>query len=119
VSTPWLQFAGLAGFQKVQRAQLRGRHIGRHTLVVRAYYDFVDTTFDEWTWTPAELDALITGQEMHIDVHFKRQKCKAIRIQARSSAASPESGGLVRWETIVFKIGGKKGVFALPLVNQK
>lgn len=45
VSSPWLQFAGVAGFQRVRRVHLRGTWIGAHSAIVRAHYDFEDEDF--------------------------------------------------------------------------
>jgi hypothetical protein len=116
VSTPWLQFAGLAGFQRVKRFQLRGTRVSRHGLIVKVYHDFEATPVSTYTLTPAEVDALLNGNEEHLRFTVKQQKCKAIRVEVEAFAESPDNGGLVRWETIVFETAGKKGLYKLPWV---
>ena len=45
VTTPWFQFAGVQGFEKVRKATLLGTYQGPHCLTIRQFYDFDDTTF--------------------------------------------------------------------------
>ena len=120
VSTPWLSFAGLAGFQRVQRIHFRGTYVGPHTLDIAIYYDFETSAGDNILLTEAEVEALRDGTEEHLRIHVPRQKCKAIRVAVQSaSGASPVSGGHVRWESLAAKVGVKKGLFKLPAAGSR
>lgn len=123
VSTPWIQFAGLAGFQRAKRFTLRGTKIGRFSMIVRIYSDFDNSFFEQHILTQAEVDALTTGtdKEVHAKFHVGHgmQKCKAIRVEITATTQAPDTGGMVRWETIAFEIAGKKGLFKLPLAASR
>lgn len=121
VISPWLQFAGVAGFQRVKRIHFRGTYLGAHSLSVKIWYDFEAAATDTLTFSEAEVAALIDGTEEHLRIHrLSRPKCKAIRVEVTATAgASPATGGLVRWETMAFEAGGKQGLFKLPDAGSK
>lgn len=57
VSTPWLQFSGLAGFQRVKRVHLRGTYVAGHTVLIKTLYDFEPEPFGtELSWDMDGID---------------------------------------------------------------
>jgi hypothetical protein len=114
VASPWLQWSGLVGFQRVRKCHLRGKYLGPHSLRVRFYYDNNKLDFDEYNFTAAEVAGFVRGTELHMRFpHLPRQKCKALKVEV--VATPTEDGHSVRWETVAFEVAGKKGLFKLPL----
>jgi len=125
VGTPWLQFANVAGFQRIRRLHLRGTKLGNvadasHTLVVYLYYDFSDTAYKSYTYSEAEVASMCTDSEEHLRIQMPKQKCKAVRVVVMTTGGvSPATGAQVRWETLALEVGGKRGLFKLKQAASK
>lgn len=105
VTTPWISTAGLQGFQRVKWVQLVGDYEGAHTIQVKTYYDYDDSTAVE-TLTKA-----VSSDPNDYDIRFKpsRQKCKAIKLEITD--VTPDSDGKsFKLSGIELEIGVKGGV---------
>lgn len=125
VSTPWLQFANVAGFQRIRRLHLRGTKLGSavtasHTLTVQLYYNFATTASHTYSYSESEVAAMCTDSEEHLRIHMPVQKCKAVRVAVMTTGGvSPATGAQVRWETLALEVGGKRGLFKLKQAASK
>lgn len=74
--TPWLKMNLVQGIQRIWRVHLIGECKSPHTLVLRAYYDYSDTVYDEYERI---FDA--TTPLLQWRIHLKRQVCQAIKFE--------------------------------------
>jgi hypothetical protein len=103
--TGWLKLGNLQGFARVFRCLVLGENKSTHTLKLRAYYDYDNGNFDEYTLTP-----LGGGSVYQFGVHLKRQKCQSIKIEIFDIG----TGESVQLSGISFEVGLKSGTFKLP-----
>lgn len=90
IETSWLQFAGLAGFQRVYQAVYSYGHraySGSWGFFFNAYaqYDFVESDVGVDTLTATAPD-VTTGRLFQFRHKFSQQKCEAIRLRVEFSA---------------------------------
>ncbi len=99
VSTGWIPLNGLQGFQRIQRVSVLGEFKTGHTLRVKIYNDYSNILVQEKTFDTASIlssDSDFYGSGIYgvstpyggstngvyqFQVHCKRQKCQAIRIE--------------------------------------
>jgi len=111
VSSAWVQFAGVQGFQKIRKLQLLGTWLSAHSLQVDLYFDHSATAAATITRTPAQVTAALVGSREQLEIHIAR-KCEAMRVKV---TATPEAkpAKCVRWEAMSLQIGVVTGLFRL------
>lgn len=106
LTTAWIQFAGLQGFQRVRRFHVLGDLVSAETLTVGVAYDFNPTIVQTTT-------IAVSSGMFQFRVDLQRQKCKAIQITLQDSANGGVSEG-ASWSGLTFEVGVKGGLDRLP-----
>lgn len=104
LTTSWMSFAGLQGFQRLWRVIILGKYVSPHTLNVTISTDF--TSFHDETVTIPVPSATALYQYR---IHIKPQKCQAIQFTIGDTQDSPFGEGLQLSE-ISLEVGLKAGV---------
>jgi len=87
ITTGWLNFAGVQGFQKVRLVSILGTsQTADFNLVVTAAYDHVDTTVS--TWTASNATVKPAGTAYRWEFKPKRQKCTTMRLTITQTSAA-------------------------------
>lgn len=102
-TTTWLKMNLIQGALRIWRVLLIGDYKSPHTLVLRAYYDYNDTIYDEYEYVPDPASPLIQWR-----VHLKRQVCQAIKLEIfdKDQSGTGESYSL---SNIQAEVGVKNG----------
>lgn len=106
VKTPWIKAKNIQDYQRFYRLLILGEYFSAHTLRVRAYYNYDETSYDEYTLEHS-------SGELQFQIHLKRQKCEAIKFEFFSIPESPY-GAQLRLTNMTLQVGIKKGTFKLP-----
>jgi hypothetical protein len=109
--TPWLQLAGLAGFQRVKRLELLGENVGSHTLKISTYLNLsASVAFAAKTLAGA---TAWPQPEMRFDV----QRCSSAQLAIEESAANTGAGFRLTAASLLVAI--KQGVLRpMPSANR-
>lgn len=99
--TPWLKLNTLAGFQRIKRAIVTGNYISPHTLVMRVYYNYDESTYEEHTIS-------VSSESVYqLQAHIAQQKCTSIMFEIFDN---PVSGGeSMELNKLTIQVGLKKG----------
>jgi len=101
VRTPWLKMNTLAGFQRITRAIVTGNYKDSHSLVVRVYFNYDESTYEEHT-----ID-VNSDQVYQLQAHIAQQKCTSIMFEIFDN---PVSGGeSMELNKLTLQVGLKKG----------
>jgi hypothetical protein len=128
LTTSWIQFAGLQGYQRVRRAMFIGDWSSPHNLLIDVAYDFDNTVAQSLNIAePTAPTGTAIGFPFsfpinsgvgpyQVLVHLANQKCEAISISLSESQNSPYGEGL-RLSGLTFEIGVKKGLRRVSAAN--
>lgn len=108
LTTGWLCFAGLQGYQRVWRFLLLGSYFSPHTLNVSVAYDFDSTV--------KQTDAIaVPASQVPYEyrLHLAQQKCSSIQLTISGTPSVPYGQGL-SLSALAFEVGAKKGLNKLP-----
>lgn len=75
-TTSWLKMNLIQGALRIWRILLIGEYKSAHTLVLRAYYDYDDTVYDEYEYVHNAASPVFQWR-----VHLKKQVCQAIKLE--------------------------------------
>lgn len=103
LTTSWLSFAGLQGFQRVWRFLLLGTYYSPHQLTVTAAYDFDPTI--------KQTDTITVGSSVvpyQYRLHLARQKCESVQLTI--SASPTGTGKELSLSSLGFEVGKKQGL---------
>jgi len=109
MTTSWVQFSNLQGFQRVRRALLVGECLGVCYVNVSVYYDYqtpVVQTFASFEASPA------TVPFKH-RYDLARQKCSALKLVISDAESSDPSCGM-SFSALTFEAGMKQGSDKVP-----
>lgn len=109
LTTGWLSFAELQGFQRLYKLLLLGEYKSAHKLQVDICVDFDDTPVQGSTITASP------GQLYQYRIFLKRQKCQSMKFTIQDIA--PDAGTLAEGYSIsamAFEMGVKQGLNKLP-----
>ena len=117
VQTPWLRLAGLNGFQRVRRLQLRGVTNGSigvgGEIVITVQHDEEDFGGQVFTY---DLSTVTRLPVLALAGHIARQKCASVRV---TIDVADEGGGVGTTLTaLALEMGGLKGFTKLPRTNK-
>lgn len=105
VRTPWLKLNTMQGFQRVRRAIVSGEYKSPHSLVMRIYFDYDTSTYEEHSITVDSAGPYSLG------AHIANQKCSAIMFEIFDN---PISGGeSMELNMLTVEVGLKKGTAKL------
>jgi len=105
LTTQWMKFAGVQGFQRVRRFEILGDYKSAHSLQVQIAYDFEQTYSNTITFTTAVGVYQYRG-------HMPRQKCDSVRFLIQETDAAP-AGESFSINDISFEAGIKQGLSKL------
>jgi hypothetical protein len=106
LTTSWLSFAGLSGFQRVWRFEVVGDYISTHTLAVSVAFDGNPTPLQTQTVVAAN----VLQSPYEFVVKLIRQKCTSVQITIQESQPTPPYGEGSSLSAITFLCGGNKGL---------
>jgi hypothetical protein len=99
IATSWLNLAGIEAFQRAKRLLILGNYRSAHTLHVRIFNDFDDTT------PTCTLTQAIDAGPYEFNIHLSRQKSTSIKIELYDDATGlGESMSLTALKLIVGKL---------------
>ena len=114
VKTAWIQPGGTQDYARMRYAQILGRSAGDHTLNVKVYCDFDESTVrSTGTWTAAQL-APIAGSSWpeQVKLQIATQKTQAVKLEIYDTAPAGATNGagpqLVGLALDVLPLGGAK-----------
>ena len=128
LSTGWISFAGLQGFQRVYKLFLLGQFKSPHKLRIRIAYDFNEAFIQEkiinvsdftdnnayGDYSPyGEPETTPYGGEGNVyqlRLDLKKQKCQSIKIRIEEIQHTTPGEGLTL-SNVAFEVGAKKGMF--------
>jgi len=131
VSTGWIPMHGMQGFQRAKRATVVGEFKSGHLLKVRVYNDYNNTVVQEAVFDTGAIlssDSGFYGSGIYgaespyggsttslyqFEVHLKKQKCQALRIEIEDVFSNDDLGsnngeGMVL-SGVTIQIGIKEG----------
>ncbi len=116
ITTGWLSFAGIQGFQRIYRLMLLGNvdSLDPQTVAGSFVYDFTSTVGDSFTSNispPADLNI----QAQH---HFAKQKCEAMKMTITFKPQTTTDEGRFRLTDLTLQVGVKGGYFKLPSASR-
>lgn len=116
VTTGWLSFAGIQGFQRIYRLMLTGVNTtaSAQTIAGTFTYDFSTTTGDSFT-TNQTPNAASSIQVQH---HMAKQKCEAMKISITFQPQTTANTGRLRLTDLTLQVGVKPGYFKLPSASR-
>lgn len=105
ITTGWLSFAGLQGFQRLYKLMIVGDYKSSHTLKIQIAYDYDPTI--------VQTDNIVTSSTppYQYRVFLQRQKCEAIQI---TISDTNDTGEAMDLSAIAFEVGVKSGLNRLP-----
>lgn len=105
LTTSWLSFAGLQGFQRLYKMLLLGEYKSPHSLTLNIAYDF-KSAYNQTVTIPVT-SAPVGAYQYRVD--FKIQKCEAIQITLSENQTAPYGEG-VSLSAFALEVGAKKGL---------
>lgn len=106
--TGWLNFASIAGFQRVYELQIVGTYKSPHTLTVAIYVDFSDSPSQIVT-----IPVLTQPFPYNFRIHIKPQQCTSMQIEIiESQTGTPGEGFSL--SALNLRVGAKQGLNKLP-----
>lgn len=131
VETPWLDFSGMASYQRVKRIQVVGEQLDNCDVSMMVTTDYHSASFsvsnpDPRLQTVTFPSASLAGGPSSLfqqELHVRDQKSEAFKVFLTDSAttfspstpgALPYGGQGLRLSQLVFKVGTKKGLQKLP-----
>lgn len=125
VTTDWISFADIQGFQRVKKLFLLGDFKSDHNLRVQIAYDFneafvqervidvSDFTYDQKYGESSPYgDQSVyggNGNVYQLRLDLKRQKCQAVKIKITEIQSAPAEDGMTL-SNIAFELGIKQGL---------
>ena len=110
LTTGWLSFAKLQGFQRVWYANILGTYKSPHTLQVTIQKDFINTTVQTFSISVPSSPTFGYAYELHLS----NQKCQSVRFTIQDSQSSSFGEGL-SLSAISLEVGVEAaGNFPLP-----
>lgn len=122
VTTGWLSFAGIQGFQRIYRLMLTGNVPGSTNDA--SFSQTISGSFS-YDYTSAAGDSFSTTQvpnsygSIQIQHHMAKQKCEAIKITITfRPLEAGSSEGRLRLTDLTLQVGVKSGYFKLPSASR-
>jgi hypothetical protein len=125
LTTSWMTFASIQGFQRVRRAQILGAWKAPHNLAVDVCVDFNDTVVQSMTVTPQSPTVYGgtspygngvyggTFQLYQWRIDLARQKNQAVKFTIRDLPTATAGEGM-SLSSIAFEVGAKQGAAKVP-----
>lgn len=128
LSTGWISFAGVQGFQRVYKLFLLGQFRSEHKIRIRIAYDFNEAYIQEKIIDTSDFtdsnaygdyspygEPEITpyggeGNVYQLRLDLKKQKCQSIKIRIEEIQHTTPGEGLTL-SNVAFEVGAKKGMF--------
>lgn len=116
ITTGWLSFAGIQGFQRLYRLMLTGDNTTTdpQTIAGTFTYDFSTTTGDSFTTNQTPNAA----KSIQIQHHMAKQKCEAMKISITFQPQTTSNTGRLRLTDLTLQVGVKPGYFKLPSASR-
>ena len=107
--TGWMKLSGLQDYARIWRLLILGRWKSSHTLTVKVYYDYDDTTVE--TYTISQTTSLNLYQ---FNIHLRRQKCESIKVELFDTG----SGQSLDITGMTLEVGVKQGTMKVPAARK-
>ena len=113
IATGDINIAGLQNAQRIYRIILLGDYKSAHTLSVSSFVDYSVNLFDSTKIESFSQDVSSDNDPYNFRMHFKNQKCKAVRVHVTIGGSSA-TGEAVILQGLAFEVGARAGTFKLP-----
>ena len=113
IATSDINIAGLQNAQRIYRIILLGDYKSAHTLSVSSFVDYSVNLFDSTKIESFSQDVSSDNDPYNFRMHFKNQKCKAVRVHVTIGGSSA-TGEAVILQGLAFEVGARAGTFKLP-----
>lgn len=110
LTTGWISFANLQGFQRVYKLLILGTFKSNHNFRVTISYDFDETPFQTTTWPVAQ----VVGTPLQYRIFTARQKCESIKFTLQDLSLSGVFLESYSLSNMAFEVGVKRGLNKLP-----
>lgn len=110
LTSSWISFGGIQGFQRVYKMLIVGDYFSPHQLQVQMSSNFRSNLIDQTSVITASAP-LANGQYQY-RVFMQQQKCESVQFTLTELQTSPFGEGL-DLSTITFEMGIKQGAFPL------
>jgi hypothetical protein len=107
--TGWMKLTGIQDFGRVTRVLVLGRWKSSHSLTVKAYYDYDDSTVETYTQSITATPGLY-----QYNIHLRRQKCESLKLEIFDTG----SGQSLDLVGITLEVGVKKGTMKVPAARK-
>jgi hypothetical protein len=114
LKTPWLQLAGMQGFQRVWEVLIFGTQKSDHTLRVDLAYDYDDTVMQTSVFNGLGTDGVLQWR-----VQCKKQQCQAIQITITEIQNGLTIGEGLTLSGISLRLGVHRGLARIPASKTK
>ena len=104
LTTGWLSFGDLQGFQRVYKLMLLGKYKSSHFLTVQVSYDFDDTVTQSTNIT------VLSTDPYEYRLFLTRQKCTAIKFTILDNIAAGSLNEGYEISAMAFEVGVKQGL---------
>lgn len=108
ITTGWLSFAGIQGFQRVYRLMVLGEGDVALDLDGAFTYNFGTTTGDSFSTSVTPAQGFFQLQH-----HFAKQKCETVKMSISFNCPALAAGSL-KLTDLTLQVGVKSGYFKLP-----
>lgn len=112
LTTGWVNFAPIQGFQRIWHLVILGTWKSAHTLNVNIYVDYNDSSPVQTVAIPV----LSNPGLYQFRIHMEQQTCEAVKVQIYDSQTSSYGEGF-SLSSLTFEVGVKKGAMKLPAGN--
>lgn len=113
LTTGWISFANLQGFQRVYKLMLLGTFKSNHVFTVTVAYDFNEAIGQTSNWTVTSPPQIVGGPTQY-RVFMARQKCESIKFSIFDSELAGVFGESYAISNMAFEVGIKRGLNKLP-----
>ena len=110
LTTGWINFANLQGYQRVYKLLVLGTFKSNHTFRVSISYDFIDTPAQITSWPVSQ----VVGTPFQYRIFTARQKCESIKFTLEDLALNGTLLESYFLSNMAFEIGIKRGLNKLP-----
>lgn len=113
LTTGWISFANLQGFQRVYKLMLLGTFKSNHVFTVTVAYDFNEAIGQTSNWTVGP-PLHVVGSPVQYRVFLARQKCESIKFSFFDSELAGVFAESYSLSNVAFEVGIKRGLNKLP-----
>lgn len=110
LTTGWISFANLQGYQRVYKLLILGTFKSNHTFRVSISYDFIEVPYQVTAWPVSQ----VVNTPLQYRVFTARQKCESIKFTLEDLDLNGFLAESYSLSNMAFEVGIKRGLNKLP-----